>query len=362
MQGNATLDDLDHILVTALQHAPRADWRRIGAVLGVDASTAARRWARLTAAGLAWQTCVPLAVEGVSPVVAFVEVDCVAGRLHEVAAELVEDPHVFNVEHVTGGRDLLLTVVLRDQAELARYVGFRLGRIAGIAATRTQIATALHTEGSRWRLERLDDRQRGLLDRGRSRERGRAVTEDDRELLRLLGEDCRAPVAELAARTGLSPTTVRRRLARMDAAGALLYRCEVARFASGWPVAVYLWGTAPPGDVSRIAALLAGLRETRMCASLSGSDNVVFTVWLRSVDRAQAFETALVRRFPQLTVTDRAVTLWPMKLAGHVLDPQGRHLRSVPFWAWDDAAAEAELGALLGRLRTGPARDGGPAR
>ncbi|MFI6516501.1 Lrp/AsnC family transcriptional regulator [Spirillospora sp. NPDC050679] len=356
MHASTTLDELDHLLVTALQTAPRADWRRIGAALGVDASTAARRWARLTGAGLAWQSCVPLLFEGVDPVVAFIEVDCASGRLHEVVAALVEDSHVFNLEHLTGGRDLMLTAGFRDQAELARYVGFRLGRLAGVAATRTQIATALHAEGSRWRLERLDERQRGLLGVDRPAVgAGRPVTEDDRELLRLLSEDCRLPVAALAERTGLSATAVRRRLARLDSAGALLYRCDVARHRSGWPIAVHLWGSAPPGEAARVAAMLAGLRETRLCASLSGADNVLCTVWLRSVNRVQAFETALGRRFPQLAITDRAVTLWPVKMAGHLLDPEGRHLRNVPFWGWDDPAGEAELGALLGRLRTGPA-------
>ncbi|MGI5327094.1 Lrp/AsnC family transcriptional regulator [Actinomadura nitritigenes] len=358
MPTSTTLDELDHLLVTALQTAPRADWRRIGAAIGADASTAARRWARLTGAGLAWLACFPAAVDWLTPVVAYIEIDCVPGRLHAVAAEIAEDPHVFNLEHVTGGRDLLMTVVVRDNAELARYVGFRLGRLDGVAATRTQIATTLHSEGSRWRLDRLGREQRDLLAGDRPRRPGElggwALRAEDQALARLLVEDCRQPVARLAERTGLSPTTVRRRLDRMHRGGALMYRCEVARFLSGWPVTVYLWGAAPPDEVARLAALLAGLRETRMCASLTGSDNVLFVVWLRSVERVQSFETALLRRFPQLTITDRAVALWQVKLAGQLLDPQGRHLRTVPFWTWDDPGTEDALGDLVARLREGP--------
>ncbi|TDC86312.1 Lrp/AsnC family transcriptional regulator [Actinomadura sp. 7K507] len=360
MQTSTTLDDLDHMLVTALQTAPRADWRRIGAALGVDGSTAARRWARLTEAGLAWLSCFPASVEGITPVVAFIEIDCVPGRLHEVAADIAEDPHVFNIDHVTGGRDLIATVVLRDNAELARYVGFRLGRLAGVTATRTQMATILHAEGSRWRLGRLDERQRDVLLRDRPREAGGwALRAEDEDLVRLLVEDCRQPVTRLAERTGLSPTTVRRRIARMERGGALMFRCEVARSLSGWPVTVYLWASAPPDEVARLAGLLAGLRETRMCASLSGADNVLFAVWLRSADQVQAFEAALHRRFPQLAVTDRAVALWQMKLAGQILDPQGRHLRAVPFWTWDDPVSESALDDLVGRLRGGPAGTAG---
>ncbi|MCP2338607.1 Lrp/AsnC family transcriptional regulator [Actinomadura rupiterrae] len=353
------LDDLDHLLVTALQTAPRADWRRIGAALGVDGSTAARRWARLTGAGLAWLTCFPLHVGDQTWLSAFVEVDCAPGRLHEVAAALVEDPNVFNLEHVTGGRDLLLTLVCRDQAELARYVGFRLGRLPGVAATRTQIATTLHAEGSRWRLDRLNEEQRRILlgDGPNRPAEPRPMRPGDLELARVLAQDCRASVAELAARTGLSPSTVRRRLARMEADGGLAFRCEVARDLSGWPVAAYLWLSAPAGEAARIVALLAGLRETRLCASLTGADNLLVNVWLRSMDGIHAVEQALVRRFPELRVTDRTVTLWPVKMAGQLLDPHGRWLRAVPVWLWDDPTTEAELGALLGRLRTGTLPD-----
>ncbi|MEU5995771.1 Lrp/AsnC family transcriptional regulator [Spirillospora sp. NPDC047418] len=361
MQESDTLDELDHLLVTALQTAPRADWRRIGAVLGVDASTAARRWARLASAGLAWLTCFPVAVDWITPVVAFIEVDCAPGRLHEVAAELAEDPHVFNLEHITGGRDLMMTAVLRDNAELARYVGFRIGRLAGVTATRTQLATTLHAEGSRWRLDRLDQTQRDLLVGDPARASGDWVLRaEDEQLVRLLVRDCRQPVARLAERTGLSPTTVRRRLARLHRGGALLYRCEVARSVSGWPVTVYLWASTPPDEVARVAGELAGMRETRMCASLSGPHNLLFAVWLRSVEQVQSFEAALRRRFPRLTVTDRAVALWQLKLAGQLLDPRGRHLRTVPFWTWDDPGTESELDALVDRLRTGPPPGGAP--
>ncbi|SNT59347.1 DNA-binding transcriptional regulator, Lrp family [Actinomadura meyerae] len=366
MHASAELDELDHLLVTALQTAPRADWRRIGAALGVDASTAARRWARLTASGLAWLTCFPASVDWMTPVVAFIEVDCAPGRLHAVAAELAEDPHVFNLEHVTGGRDLIMTVVLRDNAELARYVGFRVGRLAGVIATRTQLATTLHAEGSRWRLDRLDQSQRDLLVGAPERGTGDwALRPGDEDLVRLLVRDCRLPVARLAEGSGLSPTTVRRRLARLHRGGALVYRCEVARSASGWPVTVYLWATTPPDEVAQVAGKLAGMRETRMCASLSGPHNLLFAVWLRSVEHVQSFEAGLRRRFPRLTVADRAVALWQLKLAGQLLDPRGRHLRTVPFWTWDDPGTEDEQAALVARLRTGerpsPARPGPPA-
>ncbi|MFH8391528.1 Lrp/AsnC family transcriptional regulator [Streptomyces sp. NPDC018036] len=350
------LDELDYLLITALQHAPRADWRRIGAALDVDATTAARRWTRLTESGLAWLGCHPNPAFIGDLIVAFIEVDCVSGKLHEVCERILDDPPLFNIEHATGARDLLLTAVFRSQAQLARYVGFRLGGLDGIAATRTQLATALHTEGSRWRLDRLAGERRSTLGAARDEPVPATVlNQSDLDLILLLAQDCRQSVARLAERSGLSPTTVRRRLDRLDAARAISYRCEAARSVSGWPVSATLWGSAPAAEAARITSQLSGMRETRLCATLSGPHNLMVTVWLRSMGDVHLFEAALSRRFPELTVVDRAMTLWQLKHAGQVLDPQGRHLRTVPFSdLWDDRAAAVAESELLNRMR-GPA-------
>ncbi|MGW1025789.1 Lrp/AsnC family transcriptional regulator [Streptomyces sp. NPDC002577] len=353
---SATLDELDLRLVTVLQGSPRADWQEVGAALGVDPSTAARRWARLSEAGHAWFSCYAVSIEGMPLIVAFVEVDCVPGRLYEVAAELAGDPHVFTVEHVTGGRDLVLTCVFGSLAEVARYTGMRIGALPGVAASRTQIATALHTEGSRWRLDKSADKLAGDSRRGTVRvatgaEPGRsAVRREDQALVQALAGDARQSVAELSRRTGLSATTVRRRLRRLEESRALVFRCEVARSLSGWPVSVSLWCAAPPGETARIAAHVSAMREIRLCASLSGPHNLLFAAWLRSIDDIHAFESRLVAPFPDLTVADRAVTLWPVKLAGHVLDPSGRRLGSVPLGRWDQSTVATAEAALLAGL------------
>ncbi|WP_329342294.1 hypothetical protein OG866_39510 [Streptomyces sp. NBC_00663] len=91
-------------------------------------------------------------------------------------------------------------------------------------------------------------------------------------------------------------------------------------------------------------------------ASLSGPHNLLLAAWLRSVDDIAPFESRLTSRFPELDVADRALTLWPMKLGGHLLDPQGRQLRAVTLGPWHHPHSEAAEAALLDRLRTPPGR------
>ncbi|MFC9394251.1 Lrp/AsnC family transcriptional regulator [Streptomyces sp. NPDC057027] len=364
------LDEVDHLLITALQTSPRARWERIGAAVGVDASTVARRWKRLTEAGHAWMSCHPAGIGPTPPTVAVIEVDCVSGSLHEVAAAIVDDPHLITIDHVTGSRDLVLTAAFPDQVALARYVGLRLEALPGVAATRSQIASTVHAVGSRWRLDRLAPGSRENLAReasggaagsgrgtpsggGAGIGRGLPSADDlDLQLLDLLAQDCRQSVAALAQSSGASASTVRRRLDRFHRADALVYRCEVARYLSGWPVAVTFWGVTPPDATARITAQLITQRETRLCASLSGPHNLLLTVWLRSVEDLPSFEARLYARFPELTVTDRAVTLWPLKLAGQILDPRGRRIRGVPVAFWHDPAVERSEADLIRRLAT----------
>ncbi|WP_436523511.1 Lrp/AsnC family transcriptional regulator [Actinoplanes sp. HUAS TT8] len=347
-----TLDELDYQLITALQLAPRADWQRIGAALGVDGSTAARRWNRLYRSGHAWLSCLPAQLAIPSVVLAVIEVDCVAGRLPEVAAGLAGDVNIVTLEHVTGARDLLIQAAFADHAQLARYLSFRLGMLPGVAASRTQIAVTVHIEGSRWRLDRLTESARQALTEGRpSGDTKRKLTGEDLDVMRILSDDPRQPAVRIAERLGLSPTTVRRRLDRLDADRSIVYRAEVARYVSGFPISVSLWGTLPPGDLGRVVSRLSGMRETRFCATLSGTANLLLVVWLRSVPEIAAFEARLGAQVPELTIIDRSVALWVMKLGGHLLDPLGRNLRSVPLNFWSDPVSDAAEGELLARLR-----------
>ncbi|MER5884557.1 Lrp/AsnC family transcriptional regulator [Streptomyces sp. NPDC001941] len=335
MRDPVVLSELDQGLVHALQVAPRASWARLGAVLGADPATLSRRWQRLTEAGAAWISCLP----GTAPVgggpggLAFVEVDCVHGGAPRAARRLAAQPAVISVEHVTGGRDLLLTVYAPDLAAFARWTTVELGAVEGVTASRTHPVSAVHAEGSRWRLRSLTGEQVRALAAGPApvaRPAAGPLTDLDRRLLELLCRDGRAPYAVLAEESGTSATSVRRRVRRLFDSGAVQARCEVARPLSQWPVATVLWGRAAARDLTARAQAVAGLREVRMCAALTGRANLMVMGWVRSPQDAHRFEVRVAERAPGLEVCDRMITLRPDKLGGQLLDEDGYRTGCVP--------------------------------
>ncbi|MDI2127652.1 Lrp/AsnC family transcriptional regulator [Yinghuangia seranimata] len=379
--GAGALDELDLALIHALQVSPRAPWTELGPVLGADPVTLARRWRRLEASGSAWVTCYPAPGRGSFDVgcMALVEVDVEPALRLEVARATARDVHALTVHHMTGGRDLELTVAAPDPGTLTRYVLHRLSARPGVRATRVRLVTRLYQEGSAWRLRSLDPAQRrSLLGPGPRRgpaapvrvsdaasARGSAATpvhgsaaapirvpdaapvrvpdaapvrvsDADQALVLALGRDGRLPVGELAEASGLSPATASRRLARLVASGQARLRCEVAHSLSGWPVCATLWLRVPPPELDETAWALAANADVRMCVAVTGEANLCVAVWLRSAGDVPALEADWLRRFPRITVLDRSVVLEVTKRMGRLLTPDGRAEGYVPLNIWAD--------------------------
>jgi DNA-binding Lrp family transcriptional regulator len=148
MRESDDLDELDRVLVTALQTSPRASWQQIGQVLSVCASTAARRWDRLTSEGLAWASGHPLRLPGTTFMKTIIEIDCVAVCLHPVAAAIAEDPHVLTVNHITGSHDLVVIAIFADHMSLGRYLRFRIGHLEGVRWPADQRCSVLPVAGA----------------------------------------------------------------------------------------------------------------------------------------------------------------------------------------------------------------------
>ena len=345
--GAAVTDELDLALVDALRVDPRAPWSRLAGPLGVDPATLSRRWSRLAAAGDAWVTCYPSTDRFGYGVTALVEVECSANRVATVAAQLARDPQAASIEVVTGGADLLLTVGTTEQSLLTRYVLDRIGALPGVLRTRTSLVERTVLEGSRWRDGALDTGQREAIAAPPPAAVGPPIAAGapaagahqlraDRSLLVALGQDGRMPYAELAARTGLPPSTVRRRLAELRESGRLVLRCDTSPMLSGHPVHLLLWLELPADRLEPAARWFATLPQTRMCAVTLGAANLVTYLMVRQLSDLRRLEVELHRQVGEVRVRERQLTVRLVKLVGHLLDADGRACGYVPLDPWAD--------------------------
>jgi DNA-binding Lrp family transcriptional regulator len=142
------LSDDDTRLIDVLQIAPRASWTAVGAVLGISAVTAAKRWQRLVDEGLAWVTIGPGMATSHTQCLAYVEITCQPQMRFVVGHAVAQHGPAVTVELTTGNADLLVTVAAVDLPTLSHYVLEHLSHVEGVQRTRVRVVTRLYGEGS----------------------------------------------------------------------------------------------------------------------------------------------------------------------------------------------------------------------
>jgi DNA-binding Lrp family transcriptional regulator len=323
-------DDIDFRIVHALQSAPRAPWGAVGEVAGVSAPTAARRWERLVASGLAWIVTYPGPAYLNTQCAAFVEVEA-AERLPDLMQELSRDGMVATIQRTAGDGDLLLTVMTFDLDTLGDWVQ-QLAASPMVSRTRTRVVMQVFGESERWRVRALDDGEESTLSRYRPPPRPLVHQPDavDLALIAALAADGRRSAVELADGCGISAPAVRRRLTYLVAERILSIRCEVAHVLGGWPVTANIWARATPRTLSALVDALDSFPQIRVCCEVTGTANVLMTVWLRRISELSHLEHELESQVPGLVIADRSITLETPKRLGSLLDRAGRCTGSNP--------------------------------
>jgi DNA-binding Lrp family transcriptional regulator len=119
--GNMTspIDELDARILTTLRDESRIGVLEISRRLGVARGTVTARLEKLQARGVVTGFGPDLDPERMGyPVLAFVFLEIVQGRLEQAVDDLREVPEVLEAHSVTGARDLLCRVVARDNGHL----------------------------------------------------------------------------------------------------------------------------------------------------------------------------------------------------------------------------------------------------
>jgi len=334
---DAVFDELDLAIVDAVRSAPRANWRHLAPVMGVDPATISRRWSRMRSAGVAWVTAHPSG--GAPPACALVEIGSMPGRSTAVAEVLADDVEAATIKLTSGARDLQVLAQAPGLAALSAYLLERVGQVPGVRTMRSHIVTRSALEASQWREGSLDAEQRRRLHAHAATraEHDTVLRPVDHRIIRALSLDGRMSFERLAEHAGVGAVTVRRRLARLEGAGLVTFRCDTSQHLSGRSVAATYYGSIDVHELDEAEGRIRMLPGVRSCSIVAGPYNVIIDAWLRSVTEAHELERTISHAVPALRIQDRSVVLRVVKLLGRVVDTEGRSVRSVPLLAGEDA-------------------------
>jgi Lrp/AsnC family transcriptional regulator, leucine-responsive regulatory protein len=132
----------------------------------------------------------------------------------------------------------------------------------------------------------------------------------DREILDLLREDARRPLADIAKRVTLSAPAVKRRIDRLEALGVITgYTVLIDHAKLGWPLEAFteirFTGTT---KVDEIAGVATGLPEVQAVFTMAGDPDALVWMRVRDVDHLKNVVDRL-RRSGKVTGTKTLMVL-----------------------------------------------------
>ena len=210
---------------------------------------------------------------------------------------------------------------------LSRFLLDELGHREGIIRTNVRLVTAMHAEGADWRLDALDGEQQRKAAAAGNPVADSIASIDFEEpwaLVDALTRDPRASVASIARSTGGNPATVRRHLGQLLGANVMQLRCNAAPQLAGWPIEATWMTRVAPADVARSVAALLELSQLRLCMTVTGDANLIFTTYSRSIADLALFEARIGKVLPTLQILDTYLHLRNHKRMGWLLHPDGR--------------------------------------
>ncbi|MCP2341971.1 Lrp/AsnC family transcriptional regulator [Actinomadura rupiterrae] len=318
------IDDIDRQLIHALQLDGRAPFNLIAEVLGVSDQTVARRYRRLRSADLLRVVAVPPAgylAHGRW----ILRLRCTPGSSESVAEALARRPDTAWVQLASGGTEVqcITRAATPDEAEQLLLEKLpRTSRIVDVAAY--SVLHVFYGSPSPIRLlDALTPEQVAALRPQREFAADPAniphCGPDDRPLLDVLARDGRTALPDLAAATGWSPSTVRRRVEHLRSLGALHFYAEFDLRLVGLSHSTRLWMTVAPSGLDAAGRALAAHPEVVFAAATSGATNLSATVLCRDAHDLYRYLTDRVAALPGVTHVESTPVIRNLKRLGRVL-------------------------------------------
>ncbi|MFR0359279.1 Lrp/AsnC family transcriptional regulator [Streptomyces sediminimaris] len=312
-------DELDRRLVHALQIDGRAPFSTIAEVLGVSDRTIARRYARLRSAGAV------RVLGGVDPtalgaVLWFLRVRCAPAVSLPVAEALARRSDTSWVSLSSGGTEITCVARTESEADSEALLLSKLPRTPRVEGVTAHSVLHAFYGGPDNLVGKLGSLDAQAIERLRPpptpHRRGPVRLDDgDRKLLAQLATDGRTGFEQLAAATGWSPTTVRRRMTELREHGLLYLDIDWRMF--GVNARTLLWLSVAPAHLEETGQALAGHPEIAFAAATTGPTNLYASVVCANQRELYRYLTTRVAALPAITHLETAPVIRTVKQAAN---------------------------------------------
>ncbi|WP_093803852.1 Lrp/AsnC family transcriptional regulator [Streptomyces sp. Wb2n-11] len=325
-------DTLDRGILHVLQLDGRAQFRRIAPVLNVSEHTVARRYRRLRAAGL--RVVGEPDTERLGRTQWLLRLRCAPDAALPLADALARRPDTGHVTLASGGTELHCTIHTGSAEEDEEVLLRALPRTPRVVSFDAHcFLRTFSGNPPRWytKLGALTAAQHAVLaPDGEPRPATPFTTPPplaplapprphveldalDRALIAALARDGRAPLPELAAATGLSPSSIRRRLDHLRATGAVRINVGFPPARLGYRKRAMLWLRVAPGALQTVGEVLSGHPQTDLVAATTGPSNLVATVICRDATELYLYLNHHIGSLPDIQAVETTPVIREVK-------------------------------------------------
>jgi DNA-binding Lrp family transcriptional regulator len=145
------------------------------------------------------------------------------------------------------------------------------------------------------------------------------LTDQDQALFAALAVDGRTTYPRLAAATGWSESTARRRLTDLLADGVLYFDVDVDPVLFGYRCQAIVWLTVRPDGLNAVAQTLASHVEIAFAAATTGASNIVAFVVVRDLDDLYDYLATRIGGLPGVLQVDTSPMGRQLKYAGRTV-------------------------------------------
>jgi DNA-binding Lrp family transcriptional regulator len=322
---SVTLEDLDRDLAHALLIDGRAPFSKIADVLGVSDQTVARRYRKLRSAGI---MRVVGSTDGMRLGYASwaIRLRTTPDAAVAVAAAMARRRDTFWVQLLSGGTEIACGTISPTTDERDALLLESLPRTSRVVSVTAHSLLHLFMGGPLgWAgLNSLSPEQADRLRPEPLPEPGDepvVLSDGDRALLAALSVDGRAGHTELAAATGWSESTVRRRMDQLRHDGVLYYDVDLHAERLGFHAEARLWMSVLPSELVNVGDALARHPEVSFAAATTGPTNLLAAVTCRNTRDLYRYLTTSIGSLHGVRHVETAPVIRTVKRAGAVTRP-----------------------------------------